>query len=62
MSNELFPPYPPSHQEPHPAQKVQEIFGIMSALGWAVPQNPLGQALAEELEGGFEPDEQEEGE
>jgi hypothetical protein len=60
MNDELFPPYPPKEiRHEHPAEKVQEIFGIMAALGWGMPQKSLGKALAEELEGGFEPDEQE---
>lgn len=64
MNDELFPPYPPkeTRQEPHPAEKVREIFGIMSAIGWGMPQRSLGEALKKELEGGFDPDEQKEGE
>lgn len=54
MNDELFPPR--TSPNLHPAEGVQEVFNIMAAIGWGIPQKSLGRALAEELEGGFEPE------
>jgi hypothetical protein len=59
---ELFPPYPKKEHN-HPADSIQEIFGILDQIDWGMPRKSyreiLRESLIKDLKEGFAPEEQE---